>query len=114
MKLGELAGLLESNTKCDLENIELKSDENGDYIAIDEFKIRAEDDDFSVDDNDIFETFSTSGSNILEFFKGFYDAYTDDEKDEAKSNEYYDLGFDFGVESLSEDDDDDSDDEDAE
>jgi hypothetical protein len=105
MKIETLATLLRNNTECDSENIELLTDKDGSYISIDDdFKIRPDEDGkFSVSaDNELFEEFTTDGEEVLEFFKGFYDAFVYDEIDPSKSNEYYELGFEFGVEDRAE------------
>lgn len=96
MDTEELKEFLILKTQCEEENITIESDDNGEYVAIDEFEIRDDEDgNFTVTDpNGTFEDFATSGKNILQFFIGWYDAYS--ETDKKAPNEYYDLGYAYG------------------
>jgi hypothetical protein len=79
-------------------------------IEIDGFEITDDSDNYYAvsDSTGAIEDFAGTADQIVEFFKGVYDAYVEDYI-EAKSNEYYDKGYDLTVatDDGSEDDDDD-------
>jgi len=91
---------------------------NGDdvpYIYVDGFSVDIDGEDFYTvsDETDAVEDFAGTEDQIVEFFKGLYDAYIQEEMDESKSNEYYNKGFNLTL-ATSEGDDDDSEEEEEE
>jgi hypothetical protein len=105
MEILELEQELRDKTLCEIKNIKVKKVDGKLTICIDEFRItetETEDVYDVTDTEDTFESFETTSENVIEFFKGFYDAFSEDAEDKVDSgdNQYYTLGFDFGVEEL--------------
>lgn len=88
---------------------EVKPEISEDGIYIDGFSITNDGDNFFAvsDETNAIDDFAGTADQIVEFFKGVYDAYMED-YNEAKSNEFYDKGFDLtaSTDDGSEDDDD--------
>ncbi len=89
------------------------SGDDEDTIYLDGFIINEDEDGFFsvMDETNAVDDFAGTGQQIVEFFKGVYDAYLEN-YDEKKSNEFYDKGFQLteatagGSEDDSEDDND--------
>lgn len=104
MNIQELLKKLKTETNGDPESVEgRKTKEGHPYIFVDDFVIHESNDSYVVKDTrEEMEQFATSSENVLEFFKGFYDACCTD-YDESLSNEFYDKGWN-AVMDLSPDD----------
>jgi hypothetical protein len=69
-------------------------EDDEDSIYIDGFIVNEDEDGFFsvMDETNGVDDFAGTGQQILDFFKGVYDAYVEN-YDEKKSNEFYDKGF---------------------
>ncbi len=94
MNIQELLKKLKTETNGDSESVSGKKNQEGKpYISLDDFIVYEDKGGFSVKDTrGDTDTFTTTGENVLEFFKGFYDACCED-YNEDKSTEFYDKGF---------------------
>jgi len=70
------------------------SEDDEDTIYMDGFIINEDEDGFFsvMDETNAVEDFAGTGQQIIEFFKGVYDAYVEN-YDEKKGNEFYNKGF---------------------
>lgn len=105
MEILELEQELRDKTLCEIKNIKVKKVEGKLTIFIDEFRITETETEgvYDVTDTeDTFEPFETTAENVVNFFKGFYDAFSEDAEDivDSGDNQYYTFGFDFGKEEL--------------
>ncbi len=105
MTIQHLYGLIKSGTSCKPENLKTRKDEEGNpYIFLDGFEIKSNGFEmFTLSDTaeNAIPSFKTSGENIYQFIKGVYDAYLEP-FDSEKSNEFYDKGFQFTLDTAGE------------
>ena len=116
--LKNLQNRIKSEVKSLPKEVNVEYTDNGDdqpNVYLDGFTITFDGDGFfSVsDETGGVEDFAATADQIVEFFKGVYDAYVED-YNEAKSNEYYDKGYDLTVSTDEGDDEDEDDGEEAE
>ncbi len=102
MNIQQLFSLIKNQSSCNPDNVKTKKDAKGKpFIFVDDFEIH--DDGYGYfrvsDSRGGFSEFRTTGENVYEFFKGVYDAYLE-EHNPAKSNEFYDKGFEFTLANL--------------
>jgi len=71
-----------------------KGEDDEDSIYIDGFIVNEDEDGFFsvMDETNGVDDFAGTGQQILEFFKGVYDAYVEN-YNEKKGNEFYNKGF---------------------
>lgn len=88
------------------------SEDDEDTIYLDGFIINEDEDGFFsvMDETNGVDDFAGTGQQILEFFKGVYDAYIEN-YDEKKGNEFYNKGFQL-TEATADDSEDDDESED--
>jgi len=111
MNLIELGKALTEQTNVDSDKVEIQTDEKGKYIFLDDFIIR-DNGKGAYDVSDTrqeLEPFSESAQNVIDYFKGFFDALIHDDL-QVEDNEHYENGFDFCLDCLEDSDEDGEDD----